>query len=172
MTAMHILITGAPGAGKSTLIRRVLAELDRPVWGFETKKERGPAREGEGSPVYIHEVGKEQRHLAGFCENRQFEVRREVFDRFGAILRTPVPEGHLVLMDELGTMESGSEEFCAAVLALLDGDAPVIAAVKYKDTPFLYAVRTHPKGRCFHITEENREEVYREVLAILKEQPG
>ena len=36
---MHALIIGAPGVGKSTLIRRVLAELNRPVFGFLTKKE-------------------------------------------------------------------------------------------------------------------------------------
>ena len=36
---MHALIVGDRGVGKSTLIRRVLAELNRPLFGYETKKE-------------------------------------------------------------------------------------------------------------------------------------
>ena len=46
---MHLLLVGAPGVGKSTLIRRVLKKVDRPVFGFETKKE-APDGEG-GSPL-------------------------------------------------------------------------------------------------------------------------
>ena len=170
---MHVLITGAPGVGKSTLIRRVLAELNRPVFGFETKKETALADGEKGSPVYIYEVGKERRqseeNLAGWCEKRQNEVYKEVFDRYASKLRAPIPKGGIIVMDEIGTMESVSEEFRTAVMALLDGDVPVIAAVKHKDTPFLHGVRNHPKGICFHLTEENREELYGEVLAALEQ---
>lgn len=35
---MNALIVGARGVGKSTLIRRVLETLGRPVTGFETEK--------------------------------------------------------------------------------------------------------------------------------------
>jgi len=67
-------------------------------------------------------------------------------------------------------MESESEAFCGAVMHLLDGDAPVIAAVKDKDFPFLEAVRSHPNCKCFYIDEENRNELFPEVLAFVKEQ--
>ena len=50
---MHALIVGERGIGKSTLIRRVLKELNRPLFGFETKKEDALADEVKGSPVYI-----------------------------------------------------------------------------------------------------------------------
>ena len=43
-TVTHTLITGPRGVGKSFLIRRVLEQLGRPVYGFETKKE-GAARD-------------------------------------------------------------------------------------------------------------------------------
>ena len=169
---MHVLITGAPGVGKSTLIGRAVAELNRPVFGFETKKETALADGEQGSPVYIYEAGAERKqskeNLVGRCEHRQIEVYKEVFDRYAARLRVPVPEGSIVVMDEIGTMEAVSEEFRHAVLALLDGDAPVIAAVKHKDTPFLCAVRSHPNCVCLELTPENREDVYEQVLSILK----
>lgn len=171
---MHTLIVGERGVGKSTLIRRVLAELDRPVSGFETKKETALATEEKGSPVYIYDAGKPHIHteenLLGWCKNKRFDSRIEVFDRYAPKLRTPVPAGSIILLDELGFMESQAKEFCAAVLELLDGDVPVIAAVKYKDTAFLQEVRSHPKAKCFWIDAQNRDALYEEVLPFVKQQ--
>ena len=171
---MHALIVGARGVGKSTLIRRVLSELNRPVFGFETKKEDSLAEELRGSPVYIYDAGKErvrtEANLVGYCRNKCFGSMKSAFDSYAPKLRREIPDGSVVLLDELGFMESLSEEFCSSVMALLDGDVPVIAAVKDKNTDFLCAVRAHPNCRCFCITEENREELFAEVLEFLRSQ--
>lgn len=171
---MHALIIGARGVGKSTLIRRVLQELNRPLFGFETKKETALADERSGSPVYIYEAGKEHLqtgdNLVGYCLNRRSTPIPSGFDRYAPKLLTPIADGCIVEMDEIGFMESKSEAFCRAVMTLLDGNAPVIAAVKDKDIPFLEAVRAHPNARCFHITPENRDALYFEVLEFMKAQ--
>lgn len=165
---MHTLVVGERGVGKSTLIGRVLDVLDCPVCGFETKKEDSLADELRGSPVYIYQARQERvrsaDNLVGYCKNHRFAAAAEVFDRFAPKLRKPAPAGGIVLLDELGFMESQAEAFCAAVLELLDGDVPVLAAVKNKDTPFLEAVRNHPKAKCFYITEENRDALLPQVL--------
>lgn len=62
---MNVLIVGARGAGKTTLIRRVLESLDRPVWGFETEK--------EGDQVHIYDAGRSmcpQRRIWWACAER------------------------------------------------------------------------------------------------------
>ena len=109
---MHLLLVGAPGVGKSTLIRRVLKKVDRPVFGFETKKE-APDGEGGSCPVYIYPAGGERRRseerLVGRCGSGGVQSVQEGFDRFAPYLRAPVPPGHIVLMDELGFMEAGAE---------------------------------------------------------------
>lgn len=170
---MHALIVGARHVGKSTLIARVLSGLGRPVFGFETKKEDEYADEVNGSPVYIYEAGKPHAHrednLVGYCKDRRPQTCRETFDRFAPKIKNP-PAGSIVVLDEIGFMESASEPFCEAIMRLLDGDAPVIAAVKHNSTPFLDAVKQHKNGRCFFITPENRDQLADEVLAFMKEE--
>lgn len=176
MSGVHILVVGAQGVGKSTLIRRVLEEVDRPVFGFETKKE--VPEEGGSGLVYLYPAGGERgrtgENLAGRCGSisGSVQVFPEAFDRFAPRLRGPVPAGHIVLMDELGFMEAASEAFCSAVFALLDGDAPVLAAVKNREVPFLNRVRAHPKCRCFFLTPENRDRMFEEVLEQTRLQLG
>ena len=171
---MHALIVGPRGVGKSTLIRRVLKTLDRPLFGFETKKETGLEDPVKGSPIYIYDAGTEhvqkEDNLVGHCKNHHFASMTEAFDRYAPKLTAQVPEGCIVKMDEIGFMEGRSEKFCAAVMGLLDGDVPVIAAVKDKEFPFLETVRSHPNARCFHITQENRDALYYEVLEFMQEQ--
>ena len=110
---MHTLIVGERHVGKSTLIGRVLNALDRPVYGFETKKEDSLADELRGSPVYIYDAWQERvrttGNLVGYCKNHRFDAAAEVFDRFAPKLRKPVPAGGIVLLDELGFMESQAE---------------------------------------------------------------
>lgn len=169
---MHILIVGSDSAGKSRLIRRLLEEVPLPVNGFLTEKE-DPASAGGAQHVYIH--GTSGKHaftrdnLVGTCTNRRSTRFPEAFDRAVPLLRD-IPAGSIVLMDELGTMESDARYFCAAVLKCLDGENLVIAAVRDKKTPFLDAVRAHPRARCFFVTPEGVDALFPEVKAFLDEQ--
>ncbi len=162
---MHILIVGARGVGKSTLIRRILGELNCSVSGFETKKEPLP-----GGPVYISEAGKmherSEENLVGYCVNQKPTVFSEAFDRFAEKLAAPAAD--VIVMDEIGFMESEAKTFCDAIMRLLDGCVPVIAAVKDKDTAFLNAVRSHRNAKCFYITPENRDALFSQVSELIK----
>ena len=173
---MHAFIVGQRGVGKSTLIRRVLQELNRPLFGFETVKEDALADPVKGSPIYIYDAGKAhiryQDNLVGYCLNHHAAVELSGFDRYASRLLSPIPEDCIIEMDEIGFMESKSEPFCHAILTLLNGSTPVIAAVKDKSIPFLDAVRSHPNARCFYITQENRDALYYEVLEYMRAQIG
>ena len=157
----HILICGERGVGKSTLIRRLLAESTLPVGGFVTR--RLPQADGDGMfPIYLHAAAlpPEERpydpeHLVGTCDSRRSVRYPEAFDRLG--------RSSLLLMDELGFLENDAHRFQAAVLAALDGNTPVLAAVKPADTDFLRRVRQHPCGEVFYITPESREALYQRL---------
>lgn len=174
MEYRHILITGARHVGKSFLIRRLLAHTKRPVCGFMTKSL--PADEAGFHPIYIHPADQpvaERRYTPenwiGTCNGRSREIHLAAFDTCGVEYLSHLPADGLVVMDELGFMEVGSAAFTDRVLELLDGDRPVLAAVKDRtDIDFLNTVRAHPKALVVTISEENREELYEQLRPVME----
>ena len=170
----HILITGPSGAGKSTLIRRLLEAWALPYGGFMTKKE---AKDESGyHPIYIHPAARslDQRQFAeenriGSCDKRIHDKKPEVFETLGLAYLQNRPEGGVIVMDELGFMESQASGFQAAVLELLEGETLVLAAVKSKaETPFLQALHSHPRAKVYALDPKNREELFQ---TLVKQKP-
>ena len=161
----HILICGDVGVGKSTLIQKLLRESTRPLCGFVTK--RIPGSLSGTHEVYIHPAAGERHctddNCVGLIDGAGAHPYPQGFDGYGASLLDVQP-GALVLMDELGFLESGAAAFCGKVLAALAGSVPVLAAVKSKETPFLQSVKQHPNVRVYIITEENRDALFAELL--------
>ena len=66
-----------------------------------------------------------------------------------------------ILMDELGTMEAEAECFCREVCVLFaDPRYYIIGAVKPRGTPFLPLLEKTAEASVFHLTPENRPELY------------
>ncbi len=167
----HILLCGERGAGKSTLIRRLLLANTRAVYGFVT--ERREADSDGFHPIYLHPAGAQTRVYAdsnrvGRCDAKTHSVSLEAFDGLGARCIREARPGGLIVMDELGFMESAADGFTRAVLDALDGETPVLAAVKARyDVPFLNAVRAHPNAAVYTVNADNREALYRALLPTI-----
>lgn len=171
MEKRHILICGERGAGKSTLIERLLREYQGPVYGYFTRST--PRDENGFHSIYIHPAGAAKRlrseanHI-GDCNGRERSVNLRVFETLGVEYLRHGGDG-LIVMDELGFMEAGANDFCNAVLNCLAEDTHVIACVKARfDVPFLCKVRSCPKGELYAVTPENREELYYELTPIVR----
>lgn len=171
----HALIVGPPGVGKSTLIGRVVEELRPTLCGFLTQKEPELADPELGTPVYYHALGEPRRyspdHLLGHCKDCCPQVYPEAFHHLAPQVAA-MGGGQVLVMDEIGFMETCSPAFCQAILSHLDGEVPVLAAVKDMDRPFLNQVRQHPHCQVFPITRDNRDELFAPVLAFVKAQLG
>ena len=75
----------------------------------------------------------------------------------------------MIVMDELGFLESEAKAFRAAVLGVLDGEVPVLAAVKDRmDVPFLHQVCAHPRAEVVPIDTQNRDALFHRLLPIVK----
>jgi nucleoside-triphosphatase THEP1 len=98
-------------------------------------------------PVAVRDVKKQA-----------LSIHTEVFDEDGvAMLRATNPK--LIIMDELGFMESGARAFQKAVMDTLNGDAPVLGVMRWEGNPFLDAVRAHEKVSVVEVNENNRDDL-------------
>ncbi len=158
---MNIIVCGCTGSGKSTAIKRILSGCKEPVYGFWTEKLAADPLTGN-APVYIHgcceQLSFAPDHQIGSCKDRCAEKRPEIFDTTGIALLENIPAGSLVLLDEIGVMESKAQRFIVRLHELLDGDYRVIAAVRDRSTPLLDAIRCHEKSLCVTAQEANTPE--------------
>ncbi|MBE6123697.1 MAG: hypothetical protein E7190_13430 [Erysipelotrichaceae bacterium] len=169
---IHILIEGKKRAGKSTLIDRVLKETKRKICGYRT----AVLKTDEEGYRYVYMYPASERaeitdeNLTGITRRKVISVNAHVFETLGVRLLSEIPEDGLIVMDEIGYMEAGCENFRTKVKELFDGDIPVLAAIKdpFREDPYLDMIRNHPKARLFRLNEDNREEIYQEVLAFMK----
>ena len=171
---MNIFLTGEIQVGKSTILNKFIeSHPDLKIGGFKTlsnfNKDKGvymgvyilPADKLE--PDYTEEahVGDRGHKKSGYPEK---------FDLKGVeILNTP-GDYDLILMDEIGFMETQAEDFAKTVLNVLDGDIPVIGVVKPMMKGLPLEVKQHPKTKVLEVTKDNRNELYFEFEQLLEEQ--
>lgn len=172
----HILLCGNHRTGRSSMLRALTQELHVPLYGYMTRTLN--TRADGYHEIYMFPYGarelaaSEECHI-GDCNTRERVIHNEVFNTLGVRLLDAKPDGILVL-DEIGFMESNAEAFCNAVLDRLNGDIPVLAAVRTSiDTPFLQKVLACEKARTVKMDPERFDEICRElrpaVLAWEKE---
>ena len=166
----HILLCGRRRSGKSAMIRRLLENVRGPVFGYETIT-MGTRSDGYHE-IYLYPYGvehperQESNHVAD-CNTRDRVIHTEVFDTLGVACIRARKAGILV-MDEIGFMESEAEAFCRAILEKLDGDLPILAAVREgMDTDFLRRVKLHPSAHTVMMQPERFEEIYKELLPVV-----
>ena len=166
---MHIFLTGRTQIGKSTLIKKYIEAKGLTPCGFATVW-GAPAEDG-GRRLYMHPYGNigacsDANLLARFLPESPSATRfSQVFDTLGASLLTPCSKTDLLVMDELGFLESDSPVFQAAVLSALNGSLPVFGVIKPRSTPFLDAVRSHPQVKVLEVTAETRDDILQELLS-------
>ncbi|MDR0445901.1 MAG: nucleoside-triphosphatase [Oscillospiraceae bacterium] len=163
-TRRHILLTGEIQIGKSTAIRRFLAESGLTADGFMSHI----ADAANGRELYIARYdskrGETERGLAARVRFPDFEVYAEVFDGLGAQIIKDAGQREIIVIDELGRMEEVCEVFKAAVFEKLGGSVPIVGVVKDADCAFLDAVRAHPNVEIITVTRENRDGIPSRIL--------
>lgn len=171
---MKYLICGDINAGKSTLIKKLEKLIDKKPAGYITV--RLPDDESGCSYVYLYDRANPPEDVRSaavimkFNADRSAEKHPELLDTLAVSYLENLPEGSLVILDEIGTLESASPLFQQAVMRILGGNYDVLASVKAQNTDFLRTVRRHPDCELFIITPENREKLYLQLKKLLKNQ--
>lgn len=166
-----LLLTGPPGVGKTTVIRRVAATLDdRRPGGFYTEEMRGSGRRlgfrlvtFDGRDAVLAHV-----HHRGPYRVGRYGVDVSVLDGLAAsALGPPATTTGLYLIDEIGKMECLSDRFVAAVRRLIDSSVIVIATVAERGEGLIAEVKRRPAVEMWQVTRDARDALPAEVMAWL-----
>jgi nucleoside-triphosphatase len=103
--------------------------------------------------------------IAGPPRVGRYGVDLEEFERL-ALPSLDSPAG-VVLIDELGKMELASKRFREAVLALFDGEAPIVATVHTFPHPFTDALKARADVSLVKLTRSNRDDLPEELWNLL-----
>lgn len=171
MQQMKILLCGDINSGKSTLIQRLLADIGEQPRGYITV--RMPEDADGVSRVYLYDISHPPARIEDAIvimeiRGNDYTRRPEYMSSFAAPILESIPEGSLVVLDEIGTLEEHEERFKNAVMRILTGPFRVLASVKAKNTDFLRAVRRAPGCELYIITPENREALYAQLRSEYK----
>lgn len=169
-TGRALLITGMPGVGKTTVIRRVAERLHGTrLGGFYTEELReAGARTGfrlvdfEGNALTFAHVG------FGGPRVSRYGVEVAALDAQAETLLAPRPEGAVYLVDEIGRMECLSPRFVAAMRRLLASGSCVVATVAKKGEGLIAEAKRWPDATLCEVTHDNRDRMPDEVLAWLQ----
>ena len=170
---MHVFLTGPVQIGKSTRIRAALRALG--IWqpgGFLTVSSE-PLADGSRT-VHLIPAARpdtlllEENRVGIRCMGRGIVSFPAVFESAGVAALQGAEASPLIVMDEIGRMERKAADFSARILALLDGETPILGVVQQKaDTPLADAVRSHPNVHLITVTEQTRAGVLDAIVRTL-----
>jgi nucleoside-triphosphatase len=160
LVSRHILLTGRPGIGKTTVIERLAALLQgRALAGFCTRELReNRTRVGfeavtfSGRACTLAHTDLRSPHRVG-----RYAVDIPGFE--GLVLPELARACEVMLIDEIGKMECFSARFVEAVRRLLDGATPVVATLAASGGGFIAEVRARPDAHILEVRPDNRDEL-------------
>jgi nucleoside-triphosphatase len=153
------LLTGPPRCGKSTVIEKLVKQIQRPVLGFLTReiKEKGrrvgfaiitlDGKEG----ILAHEESQSPRRVG------KYGVNIDELDRIAVPSIIPSVADQIVIIDEIGKMECFSPLFRETLIQTLDSANPVIGSIAQRGDPFIEKIKARKDVFVLTVSEKNRD---------------
>ena len=167
----NILITGLPGIGKTTLIKKISEELKHlhPVGFYTTEIREEGMRKGfelislEGKKGILSHIDIKSPYRVG-----KYEVDIKSFEDFLDQIKFFPPTIGLIIIDEIGKMECYSDKFKKLLKEILDSEKWVIATIARKGSGLIAEVKKRKDIKLFEMTSSNRDSLLSEILNLMQ----
>lgn len=167
----NVLITGAPGVGKTTIIKRAVRRLGDRAGGFFVEEVREAGRRRgfrlvtlDNRQGVLADLGSDSPHRVG-----EYGLELTTLEDIGVgALRAALGSGKVIVVDEIGPMEAQSELFVETVKQCLDSKYPVLGTIERQSHPFLDAIRARTDTMVIEVTKGNRDQLLDRIFAGMK----
>ncbi len=167
---IRILLTGLPGCGKTTVVRKVADLLRGAASGFFTDEIRDD--NGRRTGFRVTSLDGKRGRLAGRKPGPgprvgSYLVDVEDFERV-ALASIAAGQGRVLLIDEIGKMECCSQRFVREVERALGADIPILATIPLRGGgDFIDGIRRRTDAETIVVTRENRDALPEQLAAKL-----
>ena len=161
-----VLLTGRPGCGKTTLVKRVVKNLSQRAAGFYTEEIRdGGIRVGFRLVTLAGDEGV-LAHIDFKTSERvgKYGLDLSALEAVGVnAIREAMQATRLIVIDEIGPMEIRSAIFRDAVSEALDSNIAILATIVARSLPFADAIKKRRDVTVIEVRQDNREQLVSEL---------
>jgi nucleoside-triphosphatase len=167
-----VLLEGAPGVGKTTVVMRLVTALraeGASVVGFFTEEIR---ERGRRVGFAVVEIGGARGVLAHVNHESPVRVGRygvdiDTFERIALPALARLRGSGVLVVDEVGKMELSSRAFSEAIVDAFRADRPAVATVHRFRHPTSDELKARPDVELIRVTRRNRDRLVADLASRL-----
>lgn len=167
--SVNVLLTGRPGIGKTTLIKRLIEASSLSKGGFYTEEVREKGQRVGFSLITLDGKRSLLAHLKTKSPYRvgRYGVDIDTFEAIGVeSTRKAISTNDIIIIDEIGRMELFSRKFREVVLQALK-TGRVLATIKRGRGDFIDKIKSRKDVRVLEVNLENRETLSSKLTKIV-----
>lgn len=167
----HILLTGKPGIGKTSVIKKIALKLSSAAGGFFTEEIRIMGRR---MGFRVVTLDGEEGILAHVDCNSNYKVGkyRVDVDSFNRVaipaLEKALKEKPIIIVDEIGKMELFSDKFKELINNILDSGKLLVCVIMENRDGFTDRIKKRNDVNILTVDYNNREGLDEKVTELMK----
>jgi len=159
---MKIFITGSPGCGKTTLIKKLIKFYKGSISGFFTEEIRNKTRKG----FKIKDIQSGEEGILASVDLKSGPKVSKYFVNLKDIEKIAIPslerKADLYIIDEIGAMELCSKLFEKKLEEILKSEKNILATLHRN-----YIDKYNKYGKVIWLTKEDRNDVFEKIKEMI-----